>query len=151
HDTIKTDFPLLPILAGMGATFLYGLTGNYSRKFLHGVTSLTVTAGCQTFSALCLLPFALLQWPASPVPASIWVWIGVLGIICTGTGYMIYFHLLATVGVARTVIVTYLSPVFAVLWGLLFLGEGVTLKMLAGALGIMAGIALTTYRPKGYP
>jgi drug/metabolite transporter (DMT)-like permease len=68
--------------------------------------------------------------------------------LCTGVAYILYFGLLETVGVARTVIVTYLVPVFAMLWGYLVLDEGVTLKMLAGAACILAGIGLTTYRPK---
>ena len=94
-----------------------------------------------------LLPLALLQWPAAPIAASSWLIAAVLGIVCTGTAYIIYFHLLATVGVTRTVIVTYLSPVFAMLWGVLFIDETVTWRMLVGAAGIMAGIALTSYRP----
>jgi drug/metabolite transporter (DMT)-like permease len=146
RDTLNTSFPLLPVLAGLGATFLYGLTGNYSRKFLAGVPPLVVSGGCQIFSTLCMLPFALLQWPADTVPWIGWVYAAVLGIVCTGIAYIIYFHLLATVGVARTVIVTYLAPVFAMLWGFLFLDEGITLKMLAGAGCIMLGIGLTTYR-----
>lgn len=148
RDTIQTSFPLWPVLAGIAATFLYGLTGNYSRKYLVGVSSLTVSVGCQVFSALCLAPFALWLWPAAPIPVSAWAWAAVLGVLCTGTGYIIYFYLLSVVGVARTVIVTYLSPVFAVLWGFVFLGESLTVKMLLGAFAIMGGIALTTYRPK---
>ncbi len=150
RDTINTSFPLLPIMAGMGATFLYGLTGNYSRRFLAGLSPLVVSAGSQVFSALCLLPVAYLQWPAAPVPAAGWLIVCVLGVLCTGTAYIIYFHLLATIGVTRTVIVTYLSPVFAMLWGFMFLSETVTIKMLIGAGCIMLGIGLTTYRPKAF-
>ncbi|MES2603451.1 MAG: DMT family transporter [Pseudomonadota bacterium] len=149
RETIIASFPLLPVLAGMAATFLYGLTGNYSRKFLVGVPPLVVSAGCQVFSTLCLMPVALLQWPAEPVPMVGWLCAAVLGILCTGLAFIIYFHLLATVGVARTVIVTYLAPVFAMLWGFLFLAENVTLKMLIGAGLIMLGIGLTTWRAAG--
>lgn len=146
RQTLSTSFPLLPVLAGLGATFLYGLTGNYSRKFLAPVPPLVVSAGCQLFSTACMLPLAALQWPLEPIPLIGWLYASVLGIVCTGIAYIIYFHLLATVGVARTVVVTYLAPVFAMLWGFLFLDENVTLKMLAGAGCIMLGIGLTTYR-----
>lgn len=147
RDTISASFPLLPVLVGIGATLMYGLTGNYTRKFLVGVPPLVVSAGSQVFASLLLAPFALWLWPAAPVPAVSWLWAAVLGMLCTGVAYIIYFHLLATVGVARTVIVTYLAPVFAMLWGLLFLDEIITLKMLVGAGAIMLGIGLTTYRP----
>ncbi len=51
---------------------------------------------------------------------------------------------MANIGVARTVIVTYMIPVFGMLWGFLFLNETITLAMLAGATLILGGIALTT-------
>jgi drug/metabolite transporter (DMT)-like permease len=148
RETISSSFALLPVLAGLAGTFLYGLTGNYSRRFMTGVPVLTLSAGSQIFSALLLLPVALLQWPGTAIPLSSWFYAAVLGVLCTGVAYIIFFGLLETIGVARTVIVTYLVPVFAMTWGYLILGEGVTLKMLAGAALILAGIGLTTYKPK---
>lgn len=148
RETITSSFPLLPILAGVAGTLLYGLTGNYSRRYMIGVPVLTIAAGSQIFSTLLLLPVALLQWPATPIPLSSWLYACILGMLCTGVAYILYFGLLKTVGVARTVIVTYLVPVFAMLWGYLVLGENVTLQMAAGAACILCGIGLTTYRPK---
>jgi drug/metabolite transporter (DMT)-like permease len=147
-ETISASYSVLPVLAGLGATFFYGLTGNYSLRYVKGITPLVVSTGCQVFSSLLLLPVAFMQWPDAPIPATGWFYATVLGIVCTGIAFMIYFHLLKTVGVARTVIVTYLVPVFAMLWGLLFIGETITLKMLAGAGLILTGIGLTTYRPR---
>lgn len=148
RETISSSFALLPILAGLAGTFLYGLTGNYSRRFMVGVPVLTISAGSQIFATLLLLPVAVLQWPAAPIPLASWLLACVLGMLCTGVAHLLYFGLLETVGVARTVIVTYLVPVFAMLWGYLVLDEGVTLKMLTGAACILTGIGLTTYRPK---
>jgi drug/metabolite transporter (DMT)-like permease len=147
-ETISASYSLLPVLAGLGATFFYGLTGNYSLRYVKGITPLVVSTGCQVFSSLLLLPVAIMQWPDEPIPPAGWAYASILGIVCTGIAFMIYFHLLKTVGVARTVIVTYLVPVFAMLWGVLFIGETITLKMLAGAGLILTGIGLTTYRPK---
>lgn len=143
-ETISSSFVILPIMAGLGATFLYGLTGNYSRRFLAGVSPLVVAAGCPLFSTLLLLPFAIWQWPTAPIPAQMWSYAVVLGVACTGVAFILYFHLLATVGVARTMAVTYLVPVFAFIWGYIFLAETITLKMLIGAALILVGIGLTT-------
>ncbi|HEY0962844.1 MAG TPA: DMT family transporter [Pseudomonadales bacterium] len=151
RETISAGFPLLPVLAGVAGTLLYGLTGNYSRRFMTGVPVLTISAGSQIFSALLLMPIAIVQWPDAPIPASSWLYAGVLGVVCTGVAYILYFGLLESVGVARTVIVTYLVPVFAMLWGYAILGETATLQMLAGAACILCGIGLTTYRPKPKP
>lgn len=147
RETIASGFVLLPVLAGLAGSLLYGMTGNYSRRFAIGVPVSVIAAGSQLFSTLTLLPIALLQWPATPVPVAAWGYAGILGLLCTAVAHLMYFNLLEKVGVARTVIVTYLIPVFAMLWGFLILGEGVTLKMLAGAACILSGIGLTTYKP----
>jgi drug/metabolite transporter (DMT)-like permease len=147
RDTIAAGFVLLPVLAGLVGAFMYGLTGNYSRRFAMGVPASVIAAGSQFFSTLTLMPIALLQWPEAPVPLPVWGYAAVLGLLCTAIAHLMYFRLLEQVGVARTVIVTYLIPVFAMLWGFLILGEGVTLKMLAGAACILSGIGLITHKP----
>lgn len=147
-DTISSSFPVLPVLAGFAATFFYGLTGFYSRRYLSGVPSTLISSGCQISSALFLMPLAFWFWPDAAIPAQGWLLAAVLGILCTGIAFILYFHLLETVGVTRTVIVTYLIPVFAILWGTIFLDETVTINMLAGAALILTGIGLTTRTSK---
>jgi drug/metabolite transporter (DMT)-like permease len=68
----------------------------------------------------------------------------VLGLACTALAYVIYFRLLQRVGVARATTVTFLIPVFGILWGALLLGEPVTLGLLAGCGMVLAGTALAT-------
>lgn len=151
EDTISSSFPLLPVLTGLAATFFYGLTGFYIRRFLQGIPSPVLSAYCQWAAALLMLPFALLLWPDAAVPLQGWALAAVLGILCTGIAFILYFHLLSHIGVARTVVVTYLIPVFALLWGALFLDESATPKMLAGAALILTGIGLTTRAPRPQP
>jgi len=55
-----------------------------------------------------------------------------LAVACTAFAYVLYFRLIADVGAARALTVTFLIPVFGVLWGVLFLGEPLSLFMLAG-------------------
>ena len=74
-----------------------------------------------------------------------------LGVACTGVAYLLYFRLIANVGPTRAVSVTFLIPVFGMLWGALYLGEAVTLSMLLGCGVILLGTALTLglLRPAG--
>ena len=58
----------------------------------------------------------------------------VLGLLCTGLAYLLFFRLIAHVGPAKAISVTFLIPVFGVLWGGLFLGEVVSAVMLGTAL-----------------
>ena len=67
-----------------------------------------------------------------------------LAFACTGIAYLMYFRLIAHVGPANAIAVTYLVPLFAMLWGAWFLGEAVTLAMLAGGAVILLGTALAT-------
>ena len=144
RQSITANFVLLPILAGVTGTFLYGLTGNYSRRFVQAVSPIVIAAGCQLFSALFMVPLSFFLWPATSIPTQGWLYGAILGVFCTGVAFILYFHLLEKLGVVRTVVVTYLVPVFAMLWGTVFLAETITLKMLLGAALILAGVGLST-------
>jgi len=143
-QSVSTDLVFLPVLFGLLSAFFYGLTGNYSRKFMTGVPSIVLATGCQVFAALFMVPPALFLWPDHAISTAGWINATVLGLLCTGLAFILYFHLLEHIGVARTVIVTYLIPVFGMLWGFIFLDESITHSMIGGATLILSGIALTT-------
>jgi drug/metabolite transporter (DMT)-like permease len=75
---------------------------------------------------------------------SAWLALLAVGILCTGVAYVLYFRIVGNAGPARALSVTYLVPVFAVLYGLLFLGEAVTPWMLICAVVIIVGTAMST-------
>lgn len=135
---------LWAVLAALVATFSYGVAGSVAKRYFTGVRPLAVAAGSQTAAALLLLPFAIAAWPSSPPPRDAWAAAIALGVLCTGIAYILYFRLIARVGPATAMTVTYLIPAFAMLWGGLFLGERVTPAMLAGCAIILGGIALAT-------
>jgi len=68
----------------------------------------------------------------------------VLGVVCTGLAYILYFRLIERAGPARALSVTFGIPAFAVLYGSLLLGEAVTPWMVVCALVIIAGTSLST-------
>jgi drug/metabolite transporter (DMT)-like permease len=65
-------------------------------------------------------------------------------VLCSGVAYLLYFRLIADLGAASALTVTFLIPVFGVLWGRVFLGEPVGRYTVAGALIVIAGTALVT-------
>jgi drug/metabolite transporter (DMT)-like permease len=132
------------VLAALAATFSYGLSGSVAKRYFTGVRPLAVAAGSQTAAALLLLPFAMATWPAVSPPTRAWGAAIALGVLCTGVAYILYFRLIARVGPATAMTVTFMIPAFAMLWGGLFLGEEVTLTMLAGCAVILGGTALAT-------
>ena len=133
-------------LAGTAAALCYGLGINFVRHYLSGFPSAAIAAANLGAGALLLLPLAIYSWPHHPIPAASWLSAVLLGVLCTGIAFVFYYRLIARIGAPRTATVTYLIPLFGVIWAWLLLGEGVTLSMvLAGAL-ILAGVALSQQR-----
>ena len=132
------------IAAGLAAALSYGVAASYARRRLADADPLLIAAGSQVGATLALAPLAAYAWPAQPVSAPAWACAVVMGIASTGWAYVIYFRLIARVGPARAMTVTYLVPLFALLWGALLLGEAPTPAMLAGGLVVLAGTALAT-------
>jgi drug/metabolite transporter (DMT)-like permease len=86
----------------------------------------------------------LLLWPGDPVSIQAWAAIIVMGTASTGVAYVLYFRLIVNVGPAKAITVTYLIPVFAVIWGTIFIDEKLTTNMVIGGAIILAGTALAT-------
>ncbi|MBS0365564.1 MAG: DMT family transporter [Proteobacteria bacterium] len=130
-------------LAGMTAALCYGLGLILARHYLAGLPSGLVAAANLTTGAIMLAPFALATWPAQPIPVNAWVSAVLLGVLCTGIAFVLYFRLLARIGPHRTSTVTYLVPLFAVLWAYLALGEPLTPTMAIAGVLILVGVALS--------
>ncbi|KAG0188987.1 hypothetical protein DFQ28_004020 [Apophysomyces sp. BC1034] len=130
--------------AALGATALYGVAANYTKQYLSSVDSLIVATGSMVGASIVLLPLAAWHWPVAAVSAHAWIAVLALGVACTGVAYKLYFHLLATAGPARAMTVTFVIPVFGILWGTLFLAESVSAWMIEGCVVVLIGTALAT-------
>jgi drug/metabolite transporter (DMT)-like permease len=133
---------LWAVLACAVATLCYGLAANATKRWLTGVPPLAVATGSQTAAALLLLLPALWHWPATLPGAVAWGSALALAGLCTALAYLMYFRLMSRVGPTNAVSVTFLIPLFAILWGWLFLREPVTAQMVMGGAIVLVGIAL---------
>jgi drug/metabolite transporter (DMT)-like permease len=134
----------LAALAATCAALLYGIAANFTKRYLTGVDSLTIATGSMIGGSLALIPFAIATWPAAAVSPHAWGAVLSLGVACTGIAYLIFFHLIAVAGPARAITVTFVIPVFGILWGALFLNERVDAGMLEGCAIVLVGTALAT-------
>jgi drug/metabolite transporter (DMT)-like permease len=135
---------LLAVLAALAATLSYGLAAGHARRYMTGTPPLALAAGSQIAATAVLAVPAALAWPERMPDAGAWLAALALGAACTGLAYVLYFRLLTRAGAPTATAVTYLVPVFAVLWGGIFLGERPTPAMLAGGAVIFAGTVLAT-------
>ncbi|MEY2685152.1 MAG: hypothetical protein RJA09_2296 [Pseudomonadota bacterium] len=132
------------VVACLAATFCYGVAASFTKKHLMGIQPMATATGSQWGASLGLAVPTLWFWPDHTPSATAWVAVGALGLFCTAVAYILYFRLIERAGPSKTLTVTFLIPVFALLYGALFLGESVTTAMLLGGLVIVAGVALAT-------
>lgn len=142
-SAVATSAAAIPVGAAMVATFCYGIASTYAAN-APSVGSLANARGSLWASALMLLPAAfLVSPPTTPSPASMSSLL-ILGVVCSGLAYILYFRLIADDGATSALSVTFLIPLFGVLWGYLFLGEQVGWHTLSGGLLVLGGTALVT-------
>ncbi len=129
--------------AVLAASMSYAVSSVFAHQHLEGTPPLLGPLGQSGFGVLFLAPPAIWLWPDH--------WPGVLplgsllalGIVGTGVAYLLYFRLIRNVGPTRAVLVTYLLPCTAVLWGVLLLHERVGWNTVAGLALVLVGITLT--------
>lgn len=134
----------LAVLACLVATVSYGYSANFAKRYLTDVSPMAVAAGSQLGAAIVLVVPTVLLWPSTTPGLASWANVAVLAVFCTGLAYIMYFRLIAHVGPANAITVTFLVPAFAVAWGALFLGESLTLQTTLGCAVILFGTALAT-------
>jgi drug/metabolite transporter (DMT)-like permease len=139
-----TSEVIIAIILSILSTVFYGIAGVYAKKTFAGVPPLSLAVGQQMGAAVLLFPFTLFNLPVSTASVTPTVIFSVLGLalLCTAIAYLLYFYLIANVGPTKTLSVTFLIPLFGMIWGTVFLGEKITTGMMAGLLVILSSIFL---------
>ena len=141
--SFKTGDGRLAVAAVLLGSVAWGFGSHHTRKHLAGADALVITVGSLLAATAVMAPFAWAGWPPRSPPPRAWAELVFLGVASSGLGFLIYFRLLRRIGPVRAMSVTFLNPVVAVISGALYLGEGVSLQMLAGGAVVLLGTALT--------
>lgn len=133
---------VLGTIAAMTGAFFFGWAGVVIRQRTGRVAPISLATGSIVCSAALLSP----AWANAP-PLELWtpqatVALVSLGILVSGLAYLPFFTLVRDIGPTRTLTVGLAVPVLGILWGWLFLGEIVTLSMLAGTVLVLAALVL---------
>lgn len=133
----------LAVAATLGAAFCYSVASTYAKKD-SSVTPFCNAHGSMWAATLLLAPVVPFV-PAHAAPdAVVMTSVVALGILCSGIAFLLYFRLIADIGPAPALTVTFLIPVFGILWGHLFLGEEIGWYTVVGAMIVVTGTALVT-------
>lgn len=141
---LETWAPVLAIGACLVATLCYALGASFTKRYLGGLPPLVTATGSQIGATLGLALPALAFRPAAMPGLTAWLALLAAGVLCTGLAYILYFRLIETAGPARALAVTFVVPVFALLYGVAFLGESITLWMVGCGVVILLGTSLST-------
>lgn len=132
------------VAAALGACCLYGVVGVLIKRLSGGATPRGMAAGNQLAAAAVLIPLLPFAPPLGVPSALVIANVLALALLASGVAFVLYFRLIADVGATRALTVTYLIPLFGILWGWLFLGEALPAAALAGGALILAGTVLVT-------
>jgi drug/metabolite transporter (DMT)-like permease len=129
-------------LAVVVAAACYGIGGLYAGRRFAGLPASLVALGSLAWATLFVLPFGAAQ--ASMPGWETFLSVLYLGVAATGAAYLLYFALIAGAGASKAVLVTYLVPALALVYGAVFLDETVTAVSLGGLALVLTGVALGT-------
>ena len=131
------------ILACLLACLSYGISASFTKRHLGGLSSLVTATGSQLGAALGLALPTWWLWPQRMPGSGAWLALLALGVLCTGVAYILFFWLIENVGPTRALTVTFVVPVFAVIYGSILLHETISPWMLLCAAVIICGTALS--------
>jgi drug/metabolite transporter (DMT)-like permease len=144
HGEPLTPPVVVAIFACLAAALCYGIASVYTKVRMSDAASTSIALYSQLGAAVVLAP-ALAPAPLPSVP-SVLVAANMLALAVASTAYAyrLYFRLIANVGPTRALTVTFLIPLFGVLWGVVFLSEPPTMNMILGGALILAGTWVAT-------
>jgi drug/metabolite transporter (DMT)-like permease len=128
------------LLAALGATICYALTLNYARRFKNVDSTVTASASL-TAAALVSIPVALL-FSGMPVITRIETWGALfgIGVFSTSFSFLLVYWLLPRVGATNISLNTFITPISAILLGVLVLHERFDPVHIVGILVIFLGL-----------
>ncbi len=141
---------ILSVGAGLLASLMYAFAATYIQQNLSGVPPLVIATGSQLSAAVILLPFVPFTMPTALPSIQVMLVVVALALFSTALAYILYFRLIKNIGVTKALTVTYLIPLFAMIWGKIILQEAITQSMLLGCGLILLGTAIANelFKPK---
>ena len=133
---------ILGTLAVVLSSVCYASSNLYTQAYFSGTAPIVTATAAITTAAVVVLPFGLLQIPAQTPSAKALGATAALGIFGTAIAYLVLYRMIGSYGAARTSMVTYLMPVFALVYGAAFLDESIRGTAVLGLALILAGVAL---------
>jgi drug/metabolite transporter (DMT)-like permease len=138
------DRAVIGSLAVVAAAALYAASALLTARHLAEVSPVGIALGVLAWGSLFTVPLGLARLPGHDVTWQAGASVVALGVAATGVAYLLYFGLIVGAGPSRAILVTYLVPSFAMVFGVVFLDEALTVQGLAGLALVLLGVAFGT-------
>lgn len=133
------------------ATFMYGFNTNHVKhnlKHIDGITIVSVSFLVMMIpSSLFIASPSFFQKVNHPDFLKAFLFVSILAIVCTSFALIVWNKLIKNISAIYASTVTYIIPVFALLWGI-YDGEKLIWNHAFAILCIFTGIYLVNYKPK---
>jgi drug/metabolite transporter (DMT)-like permease len=146
-ESIKGSSDPLSIAMVLVAAIGYSYAVMMVQGALPHVSGIAINAVAMAITAIFYLPLTVIQWPTHQISSDAINAIIGLGVLSTGAAFVAFFALAAIIGVARGSLVTYLNTAFAVVLGVIILGEPFTLGMAIGLPLVLIGSYFASRKP----
>ena len=131
------------ITAALLAALSYGVASIYTR-FSVNIKPFENAHGSMWGATLLIIPLLPFSPANNQLDLNIIGAVILLGVLCTGIAYLLYFKLISEIGAPSALTVTFLIPVFGIMWGYLILDESIGWHTVVGTLLVVTGTALVT-------
>jgi len=132
--------------ACIAATLCYALSTTWLKRYDSNVSTIALSTATLVVASIAIAPFLATVPPADAFSTQVVVAVLGVALVCSALGFLIYFRLIADLGPTRASTVTFLIPVFGVLWGAIFLDEPIGTGTVGGGLVVLMATALVIRR-----
>ena len=131
---------LIASMCAMIGSLCYAFNAAYLQKYHSNSDKIVLIGWSMLFGGFFMIPLASFNLPNSIPDTNSILALFWLAVISTGVGYLAYVRLIDRIGAVKTVTLTYLLPVFSIIWGAIFLQEQITIFILGGFIFVMMGM-----------
>ena len=141
---------LVGAFAVVGTALCYAFSVLFAGRVTRDIPPLQLSLGQLGTAAVLIAPFGLAQLPGEVPSWKPLVAVATLGALGSGVAYILYFSLIQGAGASKAILVTYLVPAFALVYGAVGLHEHISGRALVGLGLILGGTTLATGLAAGF-
>ena len=131
---------ILASICALIGSICYAFNATYLQKYHSNSNKKVLIGWSMLFGGLMMMPIAAFNLPNALPSINSFLALLWLAVVSTGIGYLVFVRLIDKIGAVKTATLTYLLPVFSIIWGAIFLEEQITLIIFGGFIFVMMGM-----------